>query len=122
MKATLVSSYDRFPFLKELGIQEVNSGACTGPGDWSRTDAHELLPVVTPIDGSVIAKVGQASEADYEHIVQTAQENFLEWRMTPAPVRGQIVREIGDELRRLKEPLGKLVTLEMGKILAEGKG
>ena len=122
MKATLVSSYDRFPFLKELGIQEVNSGACTGPGDWSRTDAHELLPVVSPIDGSVVAKVAQASEADYEHIVQTAQKNFLEWRMTPAPVRGQIVREIGDELRRLKEPLGKLVTLEMGKILAEGKG
>ena len=122
MKATLVSSYERFPFLKELGIQDVNPGACAGPNDWSRTDAHELLPVVTPIDGSVIARVAQASEADYEHVVKTAQESFLQWRMTPAPVRGQMVREIGDELRRMKEPLGKLVTLEMGKILAEGKG
>ena len=122
MKTSLVSTYDRFPFLKELGIQEINPGACTGPDDWSRTDAHELLPILTPIDGSVIAKVAQASEADYEHVVKTAHESFGKWRMTPAPVRGQIVREIGDELRRVKEPLGKLVTLEMGKIIAEGAG
>ena len=122
MKTTLVSSYERFPFLKELGIREVNPGACTGPDDWSQTDGHDLLPIVTPIDGSVIARVAQASEADYEHVIQTAQKSFLEWRMKPAPARGQIVREIGDELRRLKEPLGKLVTLEMGKIVAEGKG
>ena len=122
MKTTLVSSYDRFPFLKELGVREVNPGACTGPDDWSQTDGHDLLPIVTPIDGSVIARVAQASEADYEHVIQTAQKSFHEWRMTPGPVRGQIVREIGDELRRLKEPLGKLVTLEMGKIVGEGKG
>ena len=122
MKTTLVSNYERFPFLKELGIREVNPGACTGPDDWSQTDGHDLLPIVTPIDGSVIARVAQASEADYEHVIQTAQKSFLEWRMKPAPGRGQIVREIGDELRRLKEPLGKLVTLEMGKIVAEGKG
>jgi aldehyde dehydrogenase (NAD+) len=122
MKTSLVSSYERFPFLKELGIMETNPGACAGPDDWSRTDAHEFLPVVTPIDGSVIAKVALASEVDYEHVVQTAHESFREWRMTPAPVRGQIVRELGDELRRMKTPLGKLVTLEMGKIVAEGAG
>jgi len=122
MKPSLVSSYERFPFLKELGIQEINRGACAGPDDWSRTDAHELLPILTPIDGSVIAKVAQASEADYEYVVKTAHESFVEWRMIPAPVRGQFVREIGDELRRVKEPLGKLVTLEMGKIVAEGAG
>jgi len=77
---------------------------------------------VTPIDGSVIARVALASEDDYEHVVRTAQDSFLKWRMTPAPVRGQLVRDIGDELRKFKEPLGKLVTLEMGKIVAEGKG
>jgi aldehyde dehydrogenase (NAD+) len=122
LKTSLVSSYDRFPFLKELGIQDINSGACAGPDDWSTIDAHDLLPIVTPIDGSVIARVAQASAADYEHVVKTAYESFLQWRMTPAPVRGQIVREIGDELRRVKEPLGKLVTLEMGKIVVEGAG
>ena len=122
LKTSLVSSYDRFPFLKDLGIQDINPGACAGPDDWSRIDAHELLPVVTPIDGSVVARVAQASEADYEHVIKTAHESFLEWRMTPAPVRGQVVRDIGDELRRVKETLGKLVTLEMGKIVAEGRG
>ena len=122
MRSTLASSFDRFPFLTELGIQDINPGACGGPDDWSRTDAHELLPIATPIDGSLIAKVALASELDYEHVVKSAHECFLEWRVTPAPVRGQIVREIGDELRRMKEPLGRLVTLEMGKILAEGAG
>ena len=77
---------------------------------------------MTPIDGSVIAKVALASEDDYEQVIRAAQDSFLKWRMTPAPVRGQIVREAGDELRKFKEPLGKLVTLEMGKIVAEGKG
>ncbi|MGA3110035.1 MAG: aldehyde dehydrogenase family protein [Candidatus Bathyarchaeia archaeon] len=122
MKTTQVSNQEKFPFLSELGIQETNSGACAGPDDWSSVRDRELLPVVTPIDGSVIAKVALASESDYEHVVKVAQENFLKWRMTPAPVRGQIVREIGDELRKFKEPLGKLVTLEMGKIVAEGVG
>jgi aldehyde dehydrogenase (NAD+) len=105
-----------------LDIQDTNPGACAGPDDWSITEDHELLPVVTPIDGSVIARVALASESDYEHVVKTAQDSFLKWRMTPAPVRGQIAREVGDELRKLKEPLGKLVTLEMGKIVAEGMG
>jgi aldehyde dehydrogenase (NAD+) len=122
MKATLVLGYDKYPFLKELALQEINPGACAGPEDWSSTDRRELLDVVTPINGSVVAKVALASENDYEHVVKAAQENFQKWRMTPAPVRGQIVREVGDELRRMKEPLGKLITLEMGKIVAEGMG
>ena len=122
MTTTLVSSYERFPFLKELGILDTNPGSCAGPDDWSNTEGHELLSIVTPIDGSIIAKVALASAADYEHVVKTAQENFLKWRMTPAPVRGQVAREIGDQLRAMKEPLGKLVTLEMGKIVAEGMG
>jgi len=121
MKTTALAD-QRYSFLRELGIQDVNPGACSGPDDWSPIEGRELLDVVTPIDGSVIAKVAMASETDYEHVVKTAQNSFLTWRMTPAPVRGQLVREIGGELRRLKDPLGALVTLEMGKILAEGKG
>ena len=122
MKTTLISSQEKFPFLRELSIQDTNPGSCTGPKDWSSIQGHELLEVVTPIDGSVIAKVALASVDDYEHVVKTAQEAFLKWRLTPAPVRGQIVREVGDELRKHKEQLGKLITLEMGKIVAEGTG
>jgi aldehyde dehydrogenase (NAD+) len=122
MKTSLISNQEKYPFLRELGIEEINPGACAGPDDWSSIQGRELLQVVTPIDGSVIANVALASESDYEHIVKTAQESFLNWRMTPAPVRGQVVRGVGDELRKFKEPLGKLVTLEMGKIVVEGMG
>ena len=122
MKTALISSQERFPFLRELSIQDVNPGSCAGPDDWSSIEGHELLEVVTPIDGSLIAKVALASVDDYEHVVKTAQEAFLKWRLTPAPVRGQIVREVGEELRKQKEQLGKLITLEMGKIVAEGMG
>jgi aldehyde dehydrogenase (NAD+) len=122
MKTTLISSQEKFPFLRELAIQDVNPGSCAGPGDWSGIQSRELLDVITPIDGSVVARVALASEADYEHVVEVAQRSFEKWRMTPAPVRGQIVREVGNELRNFKEQLGKLITLEMGKILAEGTG
>ena len=122
MKTALISSQERFPFLRELSIQDVNPGSCAGPDDWSSIEGHELLEVVTPIDGSLIAKVALASVDDYERVVKTAQEAFLKWRLTPAPVRGQIVREVGEELRKQKEQLGKLITLEMGKIVAEGMG
>src|SRR5271157_4517227 len=107
MKTAQISNQEKFPFLSELGIQETNSGACAGPDDWSNTRDRELLPVVTPIDGSVIAMVALASESDYEHVVKAAQESFLNWRMIPGPVRGQVVREVGDELRKFKGPLGK---------------
>lgn len=122
MTVSLTMSYDKYPFLKDLGIQEINPGACAGPDEWNNTKGRSLLDVVTPIDGSVIAKVAFASEDDYEHVVKVAQQSFLEWRMLPAPKRGQIVREIADEIRKLKKPLGKLITLEMGKIIAEGTG
>lgn len=122
MKIQLPSSYDKYPFLKDLDIQKINPGTCAGPDDWSETQGRELLDVITPIDGTVIARVALASADDYEHVVKVAHENFLKWRLIPAPKRGQIVRAIGDELRKLKEPLGKLITLEMGKIVAEGMG
>lgn len=113
---------ESYSFLRELGIQEINPGACGGPNDWSSTQGREVFDVITPIDGSTVARVALASEEDYQHVIEVAHEGFARWRLIPAPQRGQIVREIGDELRRLKEPLGKLITLEMGKILAEGMG
>jgi aldehyde dehydrogenase (NAD+) len=122
MTESLASSYEKYPFLKELGITEVNPGACAGPDDWNDIKGKSALDVLTPIDGSVIVRIALASEQDYEHVIKVAQRSFREWRMIPAPKRGQIVREIAWEIRRLKEPLGKLITLEMGKILAEGMG
>ncbi|HYB02837.1 MAG TPA: aldehyde dehydrogenase family protein [Nitrososphaerales archaeon] len=115
-------SDERNSLLRELEIREINSGCCAGPNDWGATQGRKVMDIISPIDASVIAKVALASEEDYDHVVQAARQAFLKWRLLPAPKRGAIVREIGEELRRLKEPLGKLVTLEMGKILAEGVG
>jgi aldehyde dehydrogenase (NAD+) len=120
--ASAALSYEKYPFLRELGIHEINQGACAGPDDWNDINARDMMNVITPIDGSVIAKVALASDEDYEHVLQVAQESFQEWRRKPAPKRGQIVREIAVEIRKLKEPLGKLITLEMGKIVSEGTG
>jgi aldehyde dehydrogenase (NAD+) len=122
MTSSLVSQQSDYKFIKELGIDEINSGGSAGPDDWSTIEGKELLDVVSPIDGSIIAKVALASSEDYDHVVSVARESFLKWRLLPAPKRGVIVQEIAVELRRLKEPLGKLVTLEVGKILPEGKG
>ena len=107
-------------FLSELGIEKKNYGASYG--EWVKNETGKLLPSVTPINGEVIAEVHQATPDDYETVVKKAQEAFLQWRTIPAPKRGEIVRLIGLELRKYKEPLGKLVTLEMGKIVQEGMG
>ncbi|MFW9854154.1 MAG: aldehyde dehydrogenase family protein [Candidatus Thorarchaeota archaeon] len=111
-----------YPFLDELGIEEVNSGASFGPGNWTPTEGRDLLEVISPIDGGIIAKVAQANDADYEIIVKAATENFRQWQMLPAPKRGDIIRQFANAIRKLKEPLGKLITLEMGKIVQEGMG
>ncbi|MDZ7339588.1 MAG: aldehyde dehydrogenase family protein [candidate division KSB1 bacterium] len=109
-----------YDFLKTLGIEKENSGGCTGT-QWLKGNGG-LLQSVSPIDGEVIATVRQVDEQEYEAIVAKAQEAFKWWRMVPAPKRGDVVRQIGLKLREYKEPLGKLVTLEMGKILPEGEG
>jgi aldehyde dehydrogenase (NAD+) len=105
--------------LRELEIEPVNPGAC-GAG-WIDTSGDELASI-NPATGCAIARVRQASAEDYEHVMAGAADTFRAWRMTPAPARGEIVREIGDELRRSKPALGALVSMEMGKILAEGLG
>ncbi|MCX6290702.1 MAG: aldehyde dehydrogenase family protein [Bacteroidetes bacterium] len=106
--------------LKTLGIKDVNNGACTGT-QWIETKG-EVIESFSSSDGILIGKIKQATTEDYETIVRTAQEAFKTWRMIPAPKRGEVVRQIGDELRKFKEPLGKLVSYEMGKIYQEGLG
>lgn len=108
-------------FLKTLGIEEINYGSCTGR-EWKKTENAGKLDIYSPGSGEKIGSVYQASEADYEEIVKKASEAFLYWRDIPAPKRGEIVRQIGDELRKYKDPLGRLVSYEMGKSLQEGWG
>jgi aldehyde dehydrogenase (NAD+) len=105
--------------LESLGVKSSNPGACTG--EWISTAGAELTSV-NPSTGEPIAKVIQATGDDYETVVVAAQKAFESWRMLPAPQRGEIVRQLGEELRKHKEPLGRLVALENGKILAEGLG
>jgi aldehyde dehydrogenase (NAD+) len=116
MADTIVGS----PVLERLGIEAMNSGACGR--EWIASPGGRVIASVNPSDGQELASVQMASAEDYERIVSESAEIFERWRMVPAPKRGQIVREVGDELRRFKDDLGTLVTLEMGKILAEGKG
>jgi aldehyde dehydrogenase (NAD+) len=108
------------PVLERLGIEPVNSGACGR--EWMASTGARSIASINPADGQQLASVRMASPQDYETVVSEAAKVFERWRMVPAPKRGQIVREIGDELRAFKDDLGALVTLEMGKILAEGKG
>jgi aldehyde dehydrogenase (NAD+) len=106
--------------LDRLGIQPENSGACWG--EWIQRPSGGELVSSSPIDGTELARVHMAGANYYDEVVARANETFLKWRMVPAPKRGLIVREIGDELRRVKDDLGALVTIEMGKILGEGRG
>jgi aldehyde dehydrogenase (NAD+) len=107
-------------WLKSLGIQDVNSGVCDGR--WTDRPSGGELVSTSPIDGQAIATILQAGVDDYERVMDSATAAFKTWRMMPAPQRGAIVREICDELRKNKEALGRLVTLEMGKIHTEGLG
>jgi aldehyde dehydrogenase (NAD+) len=108
-------------FLKTLGILEKNYGSSTGT-TWNETKTEGELKIHSPADGQYIASVYQASENDYEQVMQTSAEAFLVWRKIPAPKRGEIVRQIGLKLREFKKPLGQLVSYEMGKSLQEGMG
>jgi aldehyde dehydrogenase (NAD+) len=106
--------------LEKLHIEPLNSGACYG--DWIANPSGPELTSFNPATDEPLAKVKMAGAADYELVVSRAAECFLDWRMIPAPKRGDIVREIANELRAHKEDLGALVSLEMGKIVAEGMG
>jgi aldehyde dehydrogenase (NAD+) len=108
--------------LKKLEIAEVNPGACLGPDEWIKDSKGKELVSYNPTTGQPIASVIQASTETYYNVSQEAQRAFQEWREVPAPKRGLIVRDLGDALREFKEPLGDLISLEMGKIRAEGHG
>jgi aldehyde dehydrogenase (NAD+) len=108
--------------LEKLQLKEVNPGACTGPDRWIADPAGQALVSNNPTTGEPIARVVQATGAAYDQVVGEAVEAFASWRMVPAPKRGEVVRDLGNALRELKEPLGDLVSLEMGKIRAEGHG
>lgn len=106
--------------LTQLGIKAVNEGTGTGT-KWIKSKG-EIIESYSPVDGKLIAKVSSTTAKEYERVVAKAQEAFKVWRNIPAPKRGEIIRQIGDELRQYKEPLGKLVSYEMGKSLQEGLG
>ncbi|MGH2521083.1 MAG: L-piperidine-6-carboxylate dehydrogenase [Anaerolineales bacterium] len=108
--------------LEKLGLKEVNPGACTGPEGWITDPKGKELVSYNPATGEPIARIVQATETTYETVVSAADEAFKTWRTVPAPKRGEVVRDLGNALRELKEPLGELVTLEMGKIKVEGMG
>ncbi len=107
-------------FLAQLGIQSVNPGASTGT-QWIDSKAT-VKSSFSPVDGKLIGTVQSTDEATYQRIVQQSTQAFEDWRQWPAPKRGEVVRQVGEALRTYKEPLGKLVSYEMGKSLQEGYG
>ncbi len=105
--------------LDQLGLSEINQGTSTGSDSFG---SGEIIESHSPVDGNLIGKVTTTSKEDYEKVMTAASEAFLSWRKVPAPQRGEIVRQFGEKLRELKEPLGKLVSYEMGKSYQEGLG
>lgn len=105
--------------LEALGIEDINEGTSTGSNFFGN---GEIIESYSPVDGALIGKVKSTTKEDYEKVMSAATEGFKTWRVMPAPQRGEIVRKFNDELRRLKEPLGKLVSYEMGKSYQEGLG
>src|SRR3982751_2405930 len=104
--------------LEKLGLTDDNAGVFDG--EWR--GGGPKIDKISPIDGRRVASVRTASDDDYDKAIARAQEGFLKWRTTPGPVRGDTVRRLGNALRELKRELGQLVTLETGKIIAEGEG
>ncbi len=107
--------------LDKLNIGAVNAGAC-GNGNWINDRDGAALTSHNPFNNEAIASVQQATQASYDVVVRQAQMAFMDWRMRPAPKRGDFIRDLGNALREHKEALGDLVSLEMGKIRAEGHG
>ncbi|MBP7809940.1 MAG: aldehyde dehydrogenase family protein [Bacteroidia bacterium] len=105
--------------LKTLGVKDINDGCSTGQNWFANGDVIESY---SPVDGKLIGKVKTANKQDYDKLIKTASDAFLYWRNIPAPKRGEYVRQFGDKLRAKKQPLGELVSYEMGKSLQEGLG
>jgi aldehyde dehydrogenase (NAD+) len=116
---TIANQFGMQEALQKLGIQAENQGTSTG-NQWFSNGA--LIESYSPVDGQLIGKVATTSAADFEKVMEAATSAFKTFRAMPAPQRGEIVRQFGNKLRELKEPLGKLVSYEMGKSLQEGYG
>lgn len=108
--------------LGALGLGQDNAGVWTPTGGWRKSDGAKVLECINPATGQAIARVHCATKDDYEQVIKDAQEAFEQWRNVTAPKRGEAVRIVGDALRTHKDALGNLVSLEMGKIKAEGDG
>jgi aldehyde dehydrogenase (NAD+) len=117
--ATVTEQFGIQQALAKLGIKEINEGTSTGSKNFAN---GKIIESYSPVDGSLIAKVKASTKEDYETAMAKAAEAFKTWRLMPAPKRGEIVRQMGDELRKNKEALGQLVSYEMGKSLQEGLG
>ncbi|RNC92404.1 MAG: aldehyde dehydrogenase family protein [Allomuricauda sp.] len=115
----IAAAFDMENALKKLGLQDVNKGTSTGSNTFG---SGELIESYSPVDGQLIGKVTSTTKEDYEEVLSAAGKAFKEWRSIPAPQRGEMVRQFGEKLRELKEPLGKLVSYEMGKSYQEGLG
>jgi aldehyde dehydrogenase family 7 protein A1 len=118
-KLSTTLRFSHYPFLKELGLSEVNHGVYRN-GLWKASGAEYVA--VNPSTHESIAKIIMGTDKDYEECMTAMESEKEKWMKTPGPIRGEIVRQIGDAFRQKKEPLGKLISLEMGKILSEGLG
>jgi aldehyde dehydrogenase (NAD+) len=105
-----------------LELSETNSGAWSGDGGWSKDTSGSVFESINPSTGELLGRVRGATAADYERILVSSRRVFDQWKMVPAPKRGEAIRLVADELRAHKNALGSLVTLEVGKIKAEGDG
>ncbi len=117
--ATLTDQFGIREALSQLGIKDLNDGTSTGSNSFANGKTIESY---SPVDGSLIASVKASTKEDYQAAMAKAEEAFKAWRLVPAPKRGEIVRQMGEELRKFKQPLGQLVSYEMGKSLQEGLG
>ena len=108
--------------LGKLGLSDINPGASCGADRWVTPESGDRVVSHNPSTGEALAAVTLTTDAAYEQVVTASDRAFATWRERPAPKRGDLVRDLGSALRDLKEPLGDLVTLEMGKIRAEGHG
>jgi aldehyde dehydrogenase (NAD+) len=113
---------DTDALLRRLGLGPLNPGAFSGERGWSSATDGALINVLNPANGTLLAQVRPASDEDYEHVLSSAVAAAKAWREVPAPKRGEAVRQLGERLRQHKSDLGTLVSLENGKILAEGLG
>jgi aldehyde dehydrogenase (NAD+) len=113
------TKFDIKSVLNKLGVKEVNDGTSTGSKSYG---SGELIESYSPVDGELIGKVSTTTPQEFDKVIETAKEAFKEFRQIPSPKRGELVRQFGDKLRELKQPLGELVSYEMGKSLQEGLG